>query len=174
MDQATFQKTVEARSSRQYHVNKVTKEIVFLVMRNMQEVGGRVDEVKRSLFYGKDNGGLLVDTEINTRFNHEYIHGEVMHGLMGVIGEAGELAERVIAMGAFPERAEEHKLNLIEELGDLEWYMALIYSTLGLIREDVLAANDRKLEARFGPAFKAEAALGERDKDAENKALKGE
>lgn len=67
-------------------------------------------------------------------------------------GEAGEVAELLGKMwrteGGMVKLTAEARRKLIEELGDVMWYVAAIASELGISLEDVAAHNLAKLAAR--------------------------
>jgi len=69
---------------------------------------------------------------------------------VGVSGEAGELLDAVKKYAIY-NRANEGPLNtnLVEELGDLEFYMEGMRQLLGLTRQEILDANMKKLAVRY-------------------------
>ncbi len=76
---------------------------------------------------------------------------ELLHGAIGLATEAGELLDaikRALYYGGTLD-----KPNLVEELGDLEWYMAVIRDALGVDQEEVQRINIAKLRARYPEKF---------------------
>lgn len=71
----------------------------------------------------------------------------LMHMAIGVAGEAGELLDAIKKQVIY--RKPLDRENVIEELGDLEFYMEGIRQGLGLTREQCLAANIAKLQKRY-------------------------
>lgn len=71
--------------------------------------------------------------------------------LLGFIGLAGEAAE-VLDLGKkiFLHGTVVPKEKIVEELGDVCWYLALLCSTYGVKLEDLLTINKAKLEKRDG------------------------
>lgn len=69
------------------------------------------------------------------------------HMATGVSGEAGELLDAVKKAAIYSKPLDTE--NVIEELGDLEFYMEGIRQGLGITREDVLQANIAKLAKRY-------------------------
>jgi NTP pyrophosphatase (non-canonical NTP hydrolase) len=70
------------------------------------------------------------------------------HAALGVCGEAGELADAIkkhIHYG----KPLDHE-NVIEELGDLRFYMQAIQNMLGITEQELLQHNANKLAARYG------------------------
>lgn len=75
-------------------------------------------------------------------------------GVMGLCGESGEaidLVKKHIAQGHELDR--EH---LLEELGDIAWYLAETAYALDADLEDVFEANIAKLKKRYPEGFDAE------------------
>ena len=71
----------------------------------------------------------------------------LQHMAIGVSGEAGELVD-AIKKGTIYNRELDIE-NIIEELGDLEFYMEGVRGALGLTREQTLEANIAKLSKRY-------------------------
>ena len=94
---------------------------------NMEEaakVANRLDDIKKSIFYGKGtkegSKGLMAlpaETSIAGKFTTAEDR-DILHGVIGIITEAGELAENLLYGKSID--------NLKEELGDVMWYIALI------------------------------------------------
>jgi NTP pyrophosphatase (non-canonical NTP hydrolase) len=83
------------------------------------------------------------------------------HALLGIISELGELYDSVLMRD---------KLNTIEELGDLEWYLALARKAVATTQDEVQEANIRKLMERFPDKFNEKDVVN-RDLDAERGAI---
>ena len=75
---------------------------------------------------------------------------------LGLAGEAGEVADLIKKVTCQGHDLEELRPRILEELGDVAWYVALGCTTLGVSLEDVLAANIAKLERRYPEGFEAE------------------
>ncbi len=71
----------------------------------------------------------------------------LLHMAVGVSGEAGELLDAVKKKVIY--RKDLDLVNVIEELGDLEFYMEGLRQGLGITREQCLAANINKLGKRY-------------------------
>jgi len=71
----------------------------------------------------------------------------LMHSIMGVANESGELME-VLKKEIFYGKPVD-PLYLIEEYGDLLWYIALGLDVLGMTFEEVMDKNIAKLKARY-------------------------
>jgi len=86
----------------------------------------------------------------------------MLHMVAGVSGESGELLDAIKKTVVY--RKPLDVMNVIEELGDIEFYMQGLRQSLGLIREDVLAHNISKLSKRYGSNYSNEAAQVRADK----------
>ncbi|MGL5198016.1 MAG: nucleoside triphosphate pyrophosphohydrolase family protein [Aeromonas veronii] len=69
------------------------------------------------------------------------------HMATGVSGEAGELLDAIKKAVVYAKPLDRE--NVIEELGDLEFYMEGIRQGLGITRKEVLQANITKLAKRY-------------------------
>lgn len=71
----------------------------------------------------------------------------LLHMAVGVSGEAGELLDAVKKASIYVKPIDRE--NVIEELGDLEFYMEGLRQGLGITREETLAHNVAKLSKRY-------------------------
>lgn len=130
-----------------------------------------LDTLKKKVFYGK---GLVDAPFINTDVEYEEIKPRLnaYHAMIGIATESGEIVERLIhsiaidnATGiALPELTPEHKANLIEEMGDVFWYLALLADSIGISFEEIQKLNIDKLKARFPEKFTQEKAVNRNTK----------
>lgn len=72
------------------------------------------------------------------------------HMAIGVCGEAGELADAIKKHAIYNKGLD--LANVVEELGDLEFFMRGIRTALNLTREETLAHNIKKLNSRYHTA----------------------
>jgi NTP pyrophosphatase (non-canonical NTP hydrolase) len=72
---------------------------------------------------------------------------DLWHGATGCCTEAGELLDAVKKVVCYSKPIDRE--NVIEELGDLEFYMEMVRATLGITREDTLKHNMAKLAERY-------------------------
>jgi len=70
-----------------------------------------------------------------------------MHMAVGVSGEAGELLDAIKKWVFYGKPLDVE--NVIEELGDIEFYAQGLRDALGITREQVITANIRKLNKRY-------------------------
>ena len=85
------------------------------------------------------------------------------HMATGVSGEAGELLDAVKKHAIYNKPLD--IANVIEELGDLEYYMEGVRQAVGVTREETLRANIEKLSVRYaGFKYSDKAAQDRADK----------
>lgn len=72
---------------------------------------------------------------------------DLLHMAVGISGEAGELLDAIKKHAIYGKELDLD--NVIEELGDLEFYMRGIRSVLGVTRRITLMENIFKLQRRY-------------------------
>lgn len=104
--------------------------------------------------------GELILSELTAQDAHN------LHMIIGISGEAGELVDCV--KKAIIYRKPIDMDNLIEELGDLEFYLEGLRQSFGITRSQTLSHNIAKLSKRYeGLKFTNEAAQLRADKQHE-------
>jgi len=184
---------VASRSSKEFHDDLVPGPVLAVILTEIVENAKLMDIAKKALFYGQL--GLeyrLKYAIIAGKYGWEPKDGilampkpvsmppdiqQTLHAVIGIITEAGELAEALIkAFGSVQmdecslEDAFDH-INLREEYGDVLWYAQLGLSAIGSSIPECMTVNDNKLEKRYGPTFSADRA-NNRDLDGEREELK--
>ena len=71
----------------------------------------------------------------------------LMHGALGVAGEAGEIVDCIKKHVVYNQSL--NCDNLIEELGDIEFFLEYIRQLTHITRESTLRANIAKLKTRY-------------------------
>ena len=93
-----------------------------------------------------------------TTLNRELSDQDVLiNGVMGLCGEAGEaidIVKKHLAQGHSLDR--EH---LIEELGDIAWYLAETATALEIELDEVFSRNMEKLKKRYPAGFDKQQSL---------------
>lgn len=95
---------------------------------------------------------------------------KLLHAAMGMVTESAEFMDALKKHFIYGKPIDE--VNLIEELGDVCWYIAIACKALGTDFESIQRINIEKLRRRFPGKFTEEAALN-RDLDAERAVLEG-
>lgn len=84
-------------------------------------------------------------------FSHE---DYLLNAALGLCGESGEVADLIKKY-----RFQGHELDtakLIKELGDVQWYIALAASALGVSLSEIMMRNIEKLRERYPDGFDPE------------------
>jgi NTP pyrophosphatase (non-canonical NTP hydrolase) len=136
-----YQKAATATCAPSFYGKGIDPAKLTLALSDAAVTCERLDAYKRSLFYddrvkyGLDQGEGM---EMNLP-NQEEI--DILHAVIGIVTEAGELAEGYITTG--------DRVNLKEEGGDLMWYIALLAKGLGTDLSDMGLRNIAKLSVRY-------------------------
>lgn len=95
----------------------------------------------------------------------------LMHAAIGLSGDAGEVCSVVEKYVYYKQDLD--RLNLIEELGDCLWYIALACNVLEVDMGNVMATNIAKLQERYpNEGFdKDQATEANRDREREREAM---
>ena len=87
----------------------------------------------------------------------------LIHMIMGVSGETGELLDAIKKHVAYNKPIDRE--HIIEELGDIEYYLQGLRAELGITRDTVLSGNISKLRKRYAKgSFSNEQAQARADK----------
>lgn len=78
------------------------------------------------------------------------------HIAMGICGEAGELCDAMKKEYIYNKPRDIG--HVIEELGDLEYYLQAAYNHYGLSRQEVIQLNAQKLEKRYAGLYYSDSA----------------
>lgn len=88
------------------------------------------------------------------------------HMATGVAGEAGELLDAVKKHVVYNQPLDIE--NIVEELGDIQFYLAGIRSAINVMEETILHHNNRKLAKRYADGnYSNDAAKNRADKQHE-------
>ena len=176
---------------------KVDKRTLIALLQVGIAAGEVLDVVKKSVFYNKPSkfDANIIETleqvqyafndatdALNDAYNEKpsealnsadsdyYISPRLLHGILGKFTESAELLSAIhktLVNGTILDT-----VNVMEELGDDQWYDAVIVDETGI---DLNTARSRvidKLTIRYPDKFD-DVKASERDLDAERKALEG-
>jgi NTP pyrophosphatase (non-canonical NTP hydrolase) len=99
-------------------------------------------------------------TDILPGLNHNKV--ELIHAALGLSGETGEVVD-IIKKYAINGKLLD-VVHLIEEVGDVLWYIQLMCINLNIPMTEILTLNRQKLEKRFPEGYSDKAAAAQADK----------
>lgn len=138
-----------------WHGDKVSRAHFMGRINGAIDAANKLDQVKKTLFYGRDNN-LVAEGERSIGVINEHVgnggnHGaNIIHAIIGVFTEAGELLE---ALRDDYNSDNYDPINLKEEVGDLFWYVAILARECGFTFDEAQRVNIAKLRGRFPERF---------------------
>lgn len=174
----------ERTASGKFHGKLVDYRAFIGALTQFIAAANALDRYKKLIFYGEDQAkGRLGDVfshklngyDVTSALSHdnesEIKARYILHGMLGVMTESGEMAEALHNVLTSVEGCKELDLvNLSEEIGDLQWYEAMLARAIGTDFDTIQRTNIAKLRARFPDKF-TEANANVRDLEAERKIL---
>lgn len=97
-------------------------------------------------------------TKTGITFNNQETH--LIHMIMGASGETGELLDAIKKHVIYKQELDLN--NVIEELGDIEFYLEGLRAAVGITRAQTLSSNISKLLQRYPSGSYSDAAAQER------------
>ena len=132
-------------------------------LRHAVELGEAIDKLKRSIFYGSPFEDVSTNTgEVPIHIGDDggessHPSPDMLHSALGIFTEAAEFLDAIVQSTFGGEKFD--RTNAIEELGDIEWYMAVMRQRLRVSQERVQRINIAKLKERYPDKFEADDAL---------------
>lgn len=158
------------------------KGLALKVLEEFIEVGNRLDQLKKALFYGKNLEEVIeqhrtiygYSGEITEEDDWNLSDNRILHGILGMATEDVELVEAAYTVFSGKERAFD-RVNLLEEVGDSEFYKAVLINALcstdlDLKLKRLWSTVLLKLNLRYEGKFSSEKAIN-RDLDKERELL---
>jgi NTP pyrophosphatase (non-canonical NTP hydrolase) len=102
-------------------------------------------------------------TDLAERLSANHGQMRLMHAVMGLAGEVGEVTDAVKKSVLYNKPLDVQ--NVKEEAGDILWYMSLLLDQVGSSFEEVMQMNHDKLEKRYPSGFTEKAAVARADKE---------
>lgn len=119
-----------------------------------------LDCTKKTLFYGKTNTQPDVLNPLVESGDLSYCDPILLHGIMGMSTEIGELFEVLLLNSIGHYTPEEFELKLKDELGDVLWYLTATFKACNFTMDDAREANIKKLRQRYADkGFNADLAI---------------
>jgi len=170
VDNKTYLEASARTASAQFHDDKITPSMIEMALKEAIATGNMLDAIKKGIYYGKslpENHPALDFKDAEGDLDPGAIDQDILHAALGVYTEATEMLEAIFLT---MKGAEFDKVNAAEELGDAEWYMAMLYRALGETPENVKRVNIEKLRQRYPDKFRSMDAI-DRDLDTERSIL---
>jgi len=150
--------------SDKFYDDQVPLSIARKIMSNFSNQGEELDKLKKALFYGKNTSVLTKDylteyTRLYEKWNCK-VPAYQIHAILGIATEAVELVQALLT--ALENNTELDMPNIYEEVGDINWYFALLMSTSTektQLFNSILRVNLLKLSARFPNKFTQDDAI---------------
>ena len=159
-------------------LDRITTSRAFLVSKALFgaiRTGVFNDTVKKHIFYDREWHDTSDDeprdwaAAVRARLTSKKVR--LLHHALGIVGEGGEIAELVYNHAILGKPLD--KIKVMEECGDLLWYMSGMLDEIGFDFSTVMERNIAKLKARYPGKFGLEQAAAERNSEAERAALEG-
>ncbi|WP_222875371.1 MazG nucleotide pyrophosphohydrolase domain-containing protein [Terrihabitans soli] len=145
------------------HTDKVPAFVLLELLLARVDTNTDIDAAKKSLFYGKAptlnmesirSSGPYQDTE---NASYAPVDFNVLHGVVGIDTEAAELVELLATAIQTGEPIDSGRV--VDESGDLLWYLAILFDAVGINFEEVMEKNIQKLRVRYPEKFSEHLAL---------------
>lgn len=167
--------------------NVIIQELALnAAMKSFIAAGNLLDLMKKNIYYGKpidqvqwnntvDQMGLMVNAlqdnpfyQLSTETGILPVDPRVFHAIIGIATESTELVEAIVK--AQDTKTDIDRVNVLEELGDINWYHAIAVDATNADWEQIHETNIAKLKKRY-PAKFSDANAINRDLTAERKIL---
>lgn len=138
-------------------VNDTVMEALRYCISQLVATGNPVDDLKKHIYYGKPFAWIdPINNVAKEKQTVSEFDADLIHAIVGIATEATELLEALYDMLS---GQPVDKVNLVEEVGDLMWYQALLLRLLGSDFEQAGAINIEKLYKRFPQKFSGSEAI---------------
>lgn len=137
------------------HLDKVLTAEFISILRRFVEVARTIDTYKKAAFYGRNIETFPAPGPIDQIKIKEYRERapfQLIHGILGIAGESGEVVELLLDImegKVAPEGTTWQDLTK-EELGDVLWYLTVGARANDTPLETVATFNNKKLSDRWG------------------------
>lgn len=130
---------------------------------------------KQSLSTSNDNDAMI-QSQVATQQTDPpgSSRPQLFHGIMGLVTESGELMDlmkRCMIYGTTEKPYPIDPVNVMEELGDMMWYIVRTASAVNLTLDQIMRANVAKLDFRYQQKQFSAGKAVQRDKEGERKML---
>lgn len=148
-----MRESARTETNKTLHTELVPIQKVIDDLEGLHILAKAIDQDKKGLFYGRDYEELQFTRTVAPPKEGEYQGVDVatLHAILGIISEAHELGEVLLAHLRAPGQYGVESLGpkLIDESGDVLWYLAKLFRRLGTTFEEVGDKNTAKLLVRY-------------------------
>lgn len=148
---ATYPQLAMATNNKELHFNKQLWQSMSGAYPQIMEACMKADRLKASLVYGTKNKEFAHQAFPAPKAKLGTNELMLLHAILGVISEGGELLERFMKDVDAGRRID--RTNILEEAGDLNWFLQLIILASQSRTEEVQQMNILKLWERFEGKF---------------------
>jgi hypothetical protein len=154
-----YQAEADKTCSIEYHPEHVHTKVFVNHLNSIQQSADVLNVVKKLLFRGKTPDQLRVlwpgEGEGFDALGLDPSYVDLIHGILGALTEAGELAEILLTLIA---TGKADRVNAVEECGDVRWYLNRVLRWANVTDEQCERANIAKLHGRgFAEGFSVQA-----------------
>lgn len=178
----SFQKMVQTLESQMEGIDERIKEkILYLksVFHVLADHGNYLDQLKKHIWYNKEiNYGAFDHTTFSLSATPGFKDRAVeysrhLHAAIGMLTESVELIETLFKTIYLDQPFD--KVNVVEELGDHQFYNQMMMNILNVDIYEVMRVNQAKLSKRYGEKlqFSSDAAIN-RDHEKERQVMESE
>jgi hypothetical protein len=178
----SFQKMVQTLESQMEGIDeRMKKRIDWLrgVFFALIQHGNDLDQLKKNIWYNKEiqygvvNSELLLACPVDGYEERAVKHARHMHAAIGMLTESVELIETLFKTIYLNQSFD--KVNVVEELGDQQFYNQMFMNVIGVDIYEVMRVNQSKLAKRYGEKlqFSSDAAIN-RDHEKERQVMESE
>lgn len=164
MDHETYKQESKRTLSDGFYPTVVNPVAVLQRLAVFEHMALSLDNDKKGLFYGREPKNI---PQFTAPVGGQFQVNE-LHALLGLITEVAELS--AVLRQAWSQPSDQDTERIADELGDVEWYEAILYREFAFEQTDILRANIAKLRSRFPEKFSTNLALN-RNTDKEESAL---
>jgi hypothetical protein len=130
----------------------------------------QLDRWKSLLIYGKPKDEKKFDilpdhTDVIHGFDHLVGDGTLVHSILGIASEGGELIEHLFTLAVTGTANPE---GIQEETGDLDWFQELLADAIGVSVDDTQAQVIAKLAKRYPERYNQSDAILRKDKNGDS------
>jgi NTP pyrophosphatase (non-canonical NTP hydrolase) len=160
MDMNTYLEESARTVSPDFNGDMVPAKALSLTMEYALASAVNLDAMKKALFYGKKSD--LVDHHVRVTESREDLDHiedtDIVHAILGLHTETAELVQ-ILNQAMVSGELQLDRLKVLNEAGDVLWYLALLFRALETTFENVAGANIDKLKIRYPEKFAAEQAI---------------